>query len=150
MFLSNDSPSRPFIPTEHIHNLRAGPWLALVTEHGADLPGIRGRVGVAAPTHAGLEIGADLIELQPGSAFPNHVHPGEHILYVIAGQGLVHIAEAAHPIRTGDVIFIPAEYAHSVHNPSDNPGPLRLLTVGYPHKHIAARDRMRLVTPEAA
>lgn len=136
---------RRFNPTRHVHNLLAGEWLKMVNEHGEALPGIRGRVGVAALTQAGIEIGADVIELQPGHAFPDHVHSGEHILYVIAGQGVVSIDGMEHPLQVGDVIFIPAEYPHNVKNPAESVGPFMLLTVGYPHKHIAAQDRMRTV-----
>ncbi len=136
-----------FNPAEHIRTILEGAWLEMVDERGEPLLGIRGRAGVAAPTQAGLEIGLDLIELQPGSAFPPHVHSGEHLLYVLSGEGLAHIDGADHRITMGEVIFIAAHYPHSVSNPADAPAPLRLLTVGYPHKPVSARDRMRTLAP---
>jgi quercetin dioxygenase-like cupin family protein len=140
---------RQFSASDHIRNLLAGEWLELLDDQGKRLPGIRGRAGVAAFTQEGFEIGADLIEMQPGSAFPHHIHSGEHILYVIVGHGLVHVDGTDHPIQAGDTIFIPAEYPHNVRSPQAA-GPLILLTVGYPHKGLAAHDRMRSLGRGAA
>jgi quercetin dioxygenase-like cupin family protein len=143
-----DTPIRHFHAADHLRHLLAGEWLVLVDDRGVALPGIRGRAGVAALTLEGIEIGADLIEMQPGSAFPFHLHPGEHILYVIAGQGTVRVGGAEHVIRAGDSVFIPAECPHHVANPH-TAGELVLLSVGYPHKGLAARDRMRTMTAAA-
>jgi quercetin dioxygenase-like cupin family protein len=96
----------------------------------------------------GPEIGADLIEMQPGSAFPLHIHPGEHILYVIQGQGLVHVDGVDQRVKTGDTIFIPAEYPHAVKTISTATEPFLILAVGYPHKHIDATDRMKIIKEE--
>jgi len=136
---------RRFVSQDHIRNVLAGEWVDLVTEAGDPLPGIRGRAGVAAPAMDGPEIGADLIEMQPGSAFPLHTHPGEHILYVIQGAGLVHVDGLDHRVEVGDTIFIPAEYPHGVKSLPEATEPFLLLAVGYPHKDIAATDRMKVV-----
>lgn len=135
---------RRFSQQDHIRNVLEGEWVELVDEAGIALPGIRGRVGAAAHTLEGRDFGADLIEMQPGSAFPLHEHPGDHILYVVDGSGLVHADGEDHAIRAGDTIFIPAEYPHGVRTPATVPGPLVFLAVGHPHRPLDARDRMRI------
>lgn len=141
---------RQFTRDSHIANILAGEWTVMVDDSGNQLAGIRGRAGVALPTVEGVEIGADLIEMQPGSAFPLHIHPGEHILYVIKGQGCVHVDGRDHTIQEGDTIFVPAEYPHGVKTKDNAADPFLLLAFGYPHKHIGAQDRMRVVTEGGA
>ncbi len=96
-------------------------------------------------TFSGYEIGVDFIEMQPGSAFALHVHPGDHILYVVKGTGCVHIDGVDHRIKDGDTIFIPAEYPHGVKTVEDSKAPFQFLAFGHPHKHLDATDRMFLV-----
>ena len=140
--------ARQFTRKSHISNVLEGEWTDLVDDSGNILPGIRGRAGVTAPTLENVEIGADLIEMQPGSSFPLHTHPGEHILYVIHGRGFVHVDGIDHAIKEGDTIFVPAEYAHGVKTSEASTSPFLLLAFGYPHKHIGALDRMRIVTAD--
>lgn len=138
-----ESRLRKFNAGEHIRKLVCGEFVALYDETGRALEGIRGRAGVVALTASGVEIGVDYIEMQPGSAFQLHVHPGDHILYCLSGQGLVHVDGENHAMNVGDTVFIPAEYPHGVKNESR--GTLRFLAFGHPHKPIDATDRMRYV-----
>jgi quercetin dioxygenase-like cupin family protein len=140
-----ESAARSFCKSNHIKNLCNGEWIALHDEGGIALHGIRGRVGAASISLSGHEIGVDLIEMQPGSAFPLHVHPGDHILFVLKGSGCVSIDSVDHVVTEGDTIFIPAEYPHGVKTLPDNELPLRFLAFGHPHKHLSAHDRMKLV-----
>jgi quercetin dioxygenase-like cupin family protein len=137
--------ARQFIAGEHLKNVLAGEWVALHDEQGDVLAGIRGRIGAAALSMSGCEIGVDLIEMQPGAEFPLHVHAGDHILYVLSGPGVVHIDGADRRVETGDTIFIAAEHPHGVKTLVDSP-PLRFLAFGHPHKHVSASDRMELVS----
>lgn len=137
--------ARKFVDSDHLKNVLAGEWLELFNEAGEALPGIRGRMGAYSMTESGHEIGVDLIEMQPGAAFPLHTHPGDHILYVKSGPGLVHIDGRDVAVNTGDTIFIPAEKPHGVKTLPDAAGPLIFLAFGHPHKHIQAHDRMHLV-----
>ena len=136
---------RSFSPEEHIRSVLEGEWIELVDEAGRGLPGIRGKIGASIRTAQGVELGADAIEMQPGSAFPLHVHEGDHVLYVIRGEGVVHVDGRDHRVREGDTITIAAEYPHGVRARNDGSSPLLFLAVGHPHKHLSARDRMRLV-----
>jgi quercetin dioxygenase-like cupin family protein len=136
---------RSFSSSEHIKNVLDGQWTSLYDEAGHELPGIRGRAGAYSMTFSGHEIGVDLIEMQPGSAFGLHVHPGDHILYVISGIGSVHVDGVDHRVKEGDTVYIPAEYPHGVKTVEDSVLPVRFLAFGHPHKHLDATDRMRLV-----
>lgn len=121
--------------------------LELVDHHGHVLPGIRGKRGVKAIRQNGEELGVDLIEMDPGSRFPLHVHPGDHILYILQGYGGVVINGEEHPVGPGESIFIAAEYPHGVQGPpSDYTGEqFRFLAVGVPHMDVASKERMTVV-----
>jgi quercetin dioxygenase-like cupin family protein len=137
--------ARSFCKEEHLRNVLEGQWTDLFNEHGQKLEGIRGRIGAYSMTCSGHEVGVDLIEMQPGSAFPLHVHPGDHILYVVEGMGCVHIDGVDHKVTAGDTIFIPAEYPHGVKTLASYPSRFVFLAFGHPHKHLDALDRMILV-----
>jgi quercetin dioxygenase-like cupin family protein len=57
------------------------------------------------------------VDLDPGVAFGNHTHPGEEIIYVLAGA-LEYQVEGMPPmtLKAGDVLFIPAGTIHSAKN----------------------------------
>jgi quercetin dioxygenase-like cupin family protein len=129
----------------YIQNFQQSDWVSLVNEAGEGLPGIRGRPGVAAPTLEGKMLGADLIEMQPGSAFPLHTHAGSHILYITQGHGLVQIDGVEYHIQPEDTIFIPAECPHHVVVPEGAGAALVFLALGHPHRPLEARDRMHQV-----
>ena len=136
---------RQFLKDEHIRNIQSGDWVDLFDEFGNQLKGIRGRMGAAGLTLNGNEIGVDLIEMKPGAAFPLHSHPGDHILFVISGSGIVHIDGIDYAIDTEDSIFIPAEYPHGVRfDGCSSSSVFQFLAFGYPHKHLSAKDRMKL------
>lgn len=136
---------RKFISEEHIKNVLDGEWTELFDEAGKKLSGIKGRSGAVGLTADGVEFGADLIEMQPGSAFPLHIHAGDHLLYIIEGPGVVHVDGVDHHVVKGDTVFVPADYPHGVRTYPDAIGALILLAVGHPHKHVAATDRMHVV-----
>ena len=140
---------RKWSAEEHLKIVLEGAWMPLHDEAGNELKGIRGRIGAASMSMSGHEIGVDLIEMQPGSAFPLHVHPGDHILYIESGEGIVHIRGRDRTVRKGDTVFIAAEHPHGVRVPV--PGAtesLVLLAFGHPHKHVSATDRMHEVDYE--
>lgn len=140
--------ARRFAAEEHIRDVLSGAWVDLHDETGAALPGIRGRAGACGMTVEGHEIGADLIEMDPGAAFALHVHPGDHLLFVVSGSLLVHVDGVDHPACTGHTIFIPADLPHGVKTVPGYSHPSRFLAVGVPHKHVSAEDRMTLVVAD--
>jgi quercetin dioxygenase-like cupin family protein len=60
------------------------------------------------------------VDIDPGVAFPKHTHPGEEIIYVLAGS-LQYEIEGKPPItlKAGDVLFIPAGTIHAAKNVGD-------------------------------
>ncbi len=58
-----------------------------------------------------------IVEIAPGTTSPKHTHPGEEIIYVLAGS-LEYQIEDKPPItlKAGDVLFIPAGTVHAARN----------------------------------
>jgi quercetin dioxygenase-like cupin family protein len=135
---------------EHLRHLEDEPWVTMLDEEGWVLPGIEGKRGVRGRKDDGTHIGLDFIRMQPGSAFPLHVHDGDHELYVIAGSGFVHIDGCDIPVVVGNAIHIPAEYPHGVRVPEGLREPLVFVAIGHPHKHVHALNRMREVKSESS
>jgi len=81
-----------------------------------DLKGLDGKEGVVL-----------LVELAPNAAAGNHYHPGNEVLYVLEGSGVLEI-EGKPPItlQVGTTSYIPAGEAHNVRSTSAS-GPLKLL-----------------------
>lgn len=53
------------------------------------------------------------IERHEGSV--SHAHPGmEQVTYVIEGEATAEIDDTVYPVRTGDVLFFPAEVFHDL------------------------------------
>jgi len=65
----------------------------------------------------GTEVVQAHIDFEPGTAFGNHKHPGEEIIYVLEGE-LEYIVEGkpAVTLKAGEVLFIPAGTIHSAKN----------------------------------
>lgn len=57
------------------------------------------------------------VDIEPGVAFPRHTHPGEEIIYVLAGS-LEYEVEGRPPatLKAGDVLFVPAGTVHAAKN----------------------------------
>ena len=140
-----ESVLRKFIPDEHIKNVLTGELVELFDNKGNKLEGIRGRIGVAAPSKTGVEIGIDYMEMSPGSEFPLHTHEGDHILYVIEGKGIAHVDGKDYTLKKGDVIFVPSEYPHAFKTFTEYKNKFTFVAVGHPHKKLNAKDRMKLV-----
>jgi quercetin dioxygenase-like cupin family protein len=57
------------------------------------------------------------VDLAPGVAFGRHTHPGEEIIYVLAGT-MEYDVDGKPPatLKAGDVLFIPAGTVHTAKN----------------------------------
>jgi uncharacterized cupin superfamily protein len=84
-----------------------------------------------APGTAAQKLGASIDILPPGKmSCPYHFHHAQEEMFVVLqGSGTLRVAGEQLPIKTGDVIFIPAgpEYPHHIINTSD--APLQYLSV---------------------
>ena len=57
------------------------------------------------------------IDFPPGSFAPPHTHPGEEVIYILAGPLEYQIAGGDwRRYRTGEVLFIPARTVHAARN----------------------------------
>lgn len=57
-----------------------------------------------------------MVELAPGGASPHHDHPYEHENFVVEGQGRVLMDGVWHPLKPGDVVFVPPGAVHQYEN----------------------------------
>ena len=64
----------------------------------------------------GREVIQVRVDLDPGTAFPSHTHPGEEIIYVIEGVWQYEIGDKIVTAKAGDVLFVPAGTVHSARN----------------------------------
>lgn len=133
-----------FRPDEHIKNLLDAVERTMYDDAGVKLSDITGVAGASATILDGLNLGVDRIVMNPGTAFPLHIHEGAHLLYVLNGNGGLHIDGKDYVLRTGDSIYVPADYPHGVQGPLDD-RPLEFLAFGAPHHPIDSHTRMTLV-----
>lgn len=51
-------------------------------------------------------------QVEAGGHSPRHSHDYEHEVYIVEGGGTVLLEGAERPIRSGDVVYVPAEEEH--------------------------------------
>jgi quercetin dioxygenase-like cupin family protein len=78
------------------------PWIGLA-------PGIRRRTIAHGPTMYQM-----IAELEAGSVMPEHKHPQEQIMFIIAGRMKVNAAGASHELRPGDSFYLASNVPHAV------------------------------------
>lgn len=123
--------------------------LAMATPHVANTVDVHGTEARGVPIFTNGTLGADLLYVPPGKAFPYHVHPGHHLLYCVAGAGTITFSGKVNKVRPGDLYMIEASVPHGVGADPDGPGHW-LISFGSPHKRVDAHDRMSEVdTPHA-
>lgn len=91
-------------------------------------------------------LGVDLLYVPPLAAFPPHVHPGHHLLYVVRGTGTFTYDGEVIPTKPGDLYLALGGVPHAV---GAGPDGHWLLSFGAPHKHVASPDRMQLTVDTA-
>lgn len=50
--------------------------------------------------------------VEPGGHTPRHSHDYEHEVFIVSGKGEILLDGAYRPIRSGDVIYVPADHEH--------------------------------------
>jgi quercetin dioxygenase-like cupin family protein len=51
-------------------------------------------------------------QVEPNGHAPHHSHDYEHEVYVVEGGGTVLLEGKEHPIKAGDVVYVPADEEH--------------------------------------
>ena len=98
--------------------LVAGSVLALPAAQAQQPTGIKRtdlqRHDLSVPGREAVQVRVDI---EPGVAFGRHIHPGEEIIYVLAGT-LEYDVDGKPPatLKAGDVLFIPAGTIHAAKN----------------------------------
>jgi mannose-6-phosphate isomerase-like protein (cupin superfamily) len=74
--------------------------------------------------------------IPPGRA-PDHFHEYEEVLFILRGEGRVHMGSSSTRIESGSCVYLPRRQVHCVENTGT--GELRLLGVFYPAGSPAVR-----------
>jgi quercetin dioxygenase-like cupin family protein len=61
------------------------------------------------------------VDFAPGASFPRHTHPGEEIIYVLAGTLEYEVAGKPVTLKAGDVLFVPSGTVHAARNVGTDP-----------------------------
>jgi quercetin dioxygenase-like cupin family protein len=78
------------------------PWIELA-------PGIRRRT-----ISHGTTMYQMIAELEAGSVMPEHKHPQEQIMFIVAGRMKVNVGGASHELRPGDSFYLESNVPHGV------------------------------------
>lgn len=89
--------------------------------------------------HLGCQHVTQFVGWIPPSAAPFHHHEYEEVIYILDGQGILHVGKESVPFQAGSSIYLPVRVPHCL----ENPGPLamRLMGVFYPSGSPAAAYR---------
>ena len=69
----------------------------------------------------GREVFQVRVDFAPGASFPRHKHPGEEIIYVLAGTLEYEVAGRPVRLKAGDVLFVPYGTIHAARNIGTTP-----------------------------
>ena len=75
-------------------------------------------------------------EIPPGRA-PDHSHTYDEVVYVVEGEGLLHMSDETRELKTGSCIYLPPLHVHCLENTGT--GHMRVLGVFQPAGSPAAR-----------
>jgi quercetin dioxygenase-like cupin family protein len=70
----------------------------------------------------------------PGGCTPKHQHDYEHEVLVLSGEGLVFGNGKEQPIKSGDVLFVPANELHQFRNTAGIPLQFICLVPAFVHR----------------
>jgi mannose-6-phosphate isomerase-like protein (cupin superfamily) len=77
---------------------------------------------ILAGPETGFRSGTHFVGYIPaGAAAPVHYHRYNEVIYVIEGEGVLHIDGEHNPIRAGSCIHLPARVLHQIENTGDIP-----------------------------
>ncbi|HZD87837.1 MAG TPA: cupin domain-containing protein [Gaiellaceae bacterium] len=97
-------------------------------EHGTATAGREFAV-LAGPEHGCASVTQFVGVIPPGRA-PDHFHRYDEVVYVLEGEGTLHVADETAPLRPGTCVHLPARLVHCLENAG--PGEMRVLGVFRP------------------
>lgn len=61
-----------------------------------------------------------IVRIRPGASNERHKHAHESLFVVLEGSGELAVGETRHPIKAGEVAFVPRWYFHQTFNTSES------------------------------
>jgi quercetin dioxygenase-like cupin family protein len=108
-------------------------------------PVAKTRAATGRPLLSNGLLGADLLHLPAGEGFSPHTHPGDHLLFVLAGEGTITIDGTINRTTAGQAYLIEGAVPHAVGAVTDH----IILAVGAPHRPLTSMERQELVASSA-
>jgi mannose-6-phosphate isomerase-like protein (cupin superfamily) len=90
---------------------------------------------VADPT-TGLRSATQFVGYVPTARAPEHFHTYDEVIYVLAGEGMLHIGDEHTPVKPGSCLELPARTVHCLENTGEDV--MRLVAVFQPAGSPAA------------
>jgi mannose-6-phosphate isomerase-like protein (cupin superfamily) len=78
----------------------------------------------------GCESVTQFVGYIPAGRAPDHFHPYDEVVYVLAGEGAFHVDGESAPLRAGSCVHLPARLVHCLEN--HGPGEMQVLGVFRP------------------
>jgi mannose-6-phosphate isomerase-like protein (cupin superfamily) len=91
---------------------------------------------IVADPASGLRSATHFVGYIPPLRAPDHFHTYDEVIYVLDGEGLMHVDGAHHPLAAGSSIQLPARTVHCLENTGE--GVMRLVAVFRPAGSPAA------------
>lgn len=66
-------------------------------------------------------------KVEPGGHTPRHAHDYEHEVLILSGRGTITLRDTDHPLRPGDVLYVPANETHQFRSAPDQNDGLRFV-----------------------
>ncbi|MFF2998210.1 cupin domain-containing protein [Streptomyces sp. NPDC057950] len=85
-------------------------------------------------------LGADILHVPAGEGFAPHTHPGDHLLFVLAGEGTISVNGQIVPTGPGRAYMVDGSVVHAVGAITDH----TILSIGTPHRALDSEDRQSL------
>ena len=99
--------------------------------------------GTGTPLIKNGHFGSDVIRFGPGEGVGNHTHVGQHILFVLRGNGRINYDGEDHALFPGLCYLVESMVPHAIFGGSDDS--LVLLVVGDDHRPLGDSARMEPV-----
>jgi quercetin dioxygenase-like cupin family protein len=110
---------------------------ALHVETGARSRVMQGHLATGDGLVGNGHLGADIIRCAAGGGFAPHTHIGDHLLFVVGGEGTITYDGRVYATHAGQVYFVEGAVPHAVGAITDHV----LLSIGTPHRAVDATDR---------
>lgn len=105
------------------------------------VPKTRAATGLPVLTNGFL--GADILHIPAGEGFAPHSHPGDHLLFVLAGSGTITASGEILETAPGQAYMVGGSFTHAVGGITDHV----LLAIGASHHTLDSLERQELRPP---